>query len=167
MSNTTRFIALLDDKPGAYGVVFPDLPGCTAMGRTQDEAIANATKVAREWGEAVRETNNGRLPRPRPAEVLRKDADTAAALEEGAIMVIVPVIFDAGRPARANISLDAGLLQAIDEATEARGLTRSAFIASAAREKITAAAAADPDNPPLTDAFWERARPMDLERLRG
>jgi metal-responsive CopG/Arc/MetJ family transcriptional regulator len=50
--------------------------------------------------------------------------------------VIVPLIFDSGRPARANLSLDSGLLQAIDEAAQARGLTRSAFLASAAREKI-------------------------------
>jgi len=36
----------------------------------------------------------------------------------------------------ANLSLDAGMLEAIDEAANARGLTRSAFIASAVREKI-------------------------------
>ncbi len=45
---------------------------------------------------------------------------------------------DRGRPVRANLLLDAALLEAIDEAAKARGLTRSAFIASAAREKITA-----------------------------
>lgn len=54
----------------------------------------------------------------------------------GAAIAIVPLLRDAGRPAKANLSLDAGLLQAIDEAAEAHGLTRSAFIASAAREKI-------------------------------
>ena len=133
-----HYVALVDGGVGAYGVVFPDLPGCTAMGKTHDEALANATDVAREWGAAVSETNGGRLPRPRTAEALRRDPETARALSEGAIMVIVPVIFDAGRPAKANLSLDAGLLQAIDEAAEARGLTRSAFIASAAREKIIA-----------------------------
>jgi uncharacterized protein (DUF4415 family) len=31
---------------------------------------------------------------------------------------------------------------------------------------ITAAALADPDNPPLTEEFWKRARPMSPERLR-
>jgi uncharacterized protein (DUF4415 family) len=31
---------------------------------------------------------------------------------------------------------------------------------------ITAAALADPDNPPLTEEFWQRARPMSPERLR-
>jgi hypothetical protein len=45
-------------------------------------------------------------------------------------------LLDSGRPAKANLSLDAGLLEAIDEAARSHGLTRSAFITSAAREKI-------------------------------
>lgn len=40
---------------------------------------------------------------------------------------------------KANLSLDAGLLEAIDAAAKARGLTRSGFLASAARAKIEAA----------------------------
>lgn len=39
-----------------------------------------------------------------------------------------------------SVSLDAGLLEAIDAAAKARGLTRSSFIATAAREKIENAA---------------------------
>jgi len=37
---------------------------------------------------------------------------------------------------KANISLDAGLLEAIDEEAERRGLTRSALLTSAALDKI-------------------------------
>ena len=48
----------------------------------------------------------------------------------------VPRRQSAGRPAKANLSLDAGLLAALDEAAAAKGLTRSAFVASAVREKI-------------------------------
>jgi hypothetical protein len=33
----------------------------------------------------------------------------------------VPMILDAGRPAKANLSLDAGLLEAIDEAAAVKG----------------------------------------------
>jgi hypothetical protein len=49
---------------------------------------------------------------------------------------IIPLLLDSGRPVRANLSLDAALLEATDEAASARGLTRSASMASAAREKI-------------------------------
>ena len=38
----SRYIALVDGKAGAYGVVVPDLPGCTSGGRTTDEALRNA-----------------------------------------------------------------------------------------------------------------------------
>ena len=73
-----RYFAVLDGKPGAFGVSFPDCPGCVAMG------------------------------------------------------------IESGRPVKANISLDQGLLDAIDVAGKRAGLTRSAFLASAAREKIAA-----------------------------
>jgi hypothetical protein len=39
-------------------------------------------------------------------------------------------------PAKANLAIDASLLQAIDEAAEPHGPTCSAFLASAAREKM-------------------------------
>jgi hypothetical protein len=46
------------------------------------------------------------------------------------------LVFDRGNPAKANISLDTGTLAAIDEEAAAHGLTRLAFMASAALEKI-------------------------------
>lgn len=135
--NHTRYVALLDGKSGAYGVVVPDLPGCTAMGRTLNEAMRHAVAAVTAWAEDAR-ADGERMPRPRSAEAVRADPDIAAALAKGAAIMIVPLILDSGRPAKANLSLDAALLQAIDEAAAARGLTRSAFIASAAREKIIA-----------------------------
>jgi hypothetical protein len=39
----------------------------------------------------------------------------------------VPLVLDAGRPVKANLSLDAGLLDAIDEAAERRGLNPFGF----------------------------------------
>jgi predicted RNase H-like HicB family nuclease len=50
-----RYVALIDGKAGAYGVVFPDLPGCTAMGKTVDQAIANAAEALRDWIEVKEE----------------------------------------------------------------------------------------------------------------
>jgi predicted RNase H-like HicB family nuclease len=131
----SRYLALVDGKAGAYGVVFPDLPGCTSAGATTDEALRNAIEAVRLWAEdAIADGET--LPRPRNAEELRADAEVAGAIARGAALAMVPLFLDAGRPARANLSIDAGLLTAIDDAAEDRGLTRSAFLASAAREKI-------------------------------
>ena len=130
-----RYITLIDGKAGAYGVVVPDLPGCTSAGSTTDEALRNAVEAVRLWVEDAIDDGEA-LPPPRSVEALRADPEVAAALAEGAALAIVPLLLDSGRAVGANLSLDAGLLDAIDEAAKAHGLTRSAFLASAAREKI-------------------------------
>jgi hypothetical protein len=56
------------------------------------------------------------------------------------VVVIIPMLLDSGRPVRANLSLEAALLAEIDRAAQQRGLTRSGFIARAARENILAEA---------------------------
>jgi predicted RNase H-like HicB family nuclease len=130
-----RFVALVDGSPGAYGVVVPDLPGCTSGGASIDEALSNAVEAVTLWVEDAR-ADGEKIPKPRSAEKLRHDPAVVAALAEGGVLAYVPLVLDAARPVKANLSLDAGLLTAIDEAAERRGLTRSAFLASAAREKI-------------------------------
>lgn len=131
-----RYIALIDGEAGAYGAAFPDCPGCTAMGDTMDETIANAAEALREWMDD-RQTATIGLPQPRTVEALRLDPEIAADMAQ-AIVASIPLLLDSGRSVRANLSLDAGLLAEIDEAARERRLTRSAFLASAAREKILA-----------------------------
>jgi HicB_like antitoxin of bacterial toxin-antitoxin system len=79
---------------------------------------------------------NETLPTPSTLDALKSDPAAVEQLNEGAVCALIPLVLDRGRPARANLSLDAGLLEAIDEAAAKRGLTRSAFVASAARVKI-------------------------------
>jgi predicted RNase H-like HicB family nuclease len=131
----TRYIGIIDGKAGAYGIVFPDLPGCTSMGSTIDEAFHGGVDAIRLWAQDA--LGDGEiLPQPRDMDALQHDGDVRDALAGGASFVSVPLLMDSGRPTRANLSIDAGLLEAIDEAAKERGLTRSAFIASAARDKI-------------------------------
>jgi predicted RNase H-like HicB family nuclease len=131
-----HYFALLDGAPGAYGVAFPDCPGCTAMGADENEAYANAIAALGEWvHDALVEDET---PAPSTIEALRRDPDVNAAIKEGAIFLRVPLVIESGRPVKANISLDQGLLDAIDAAAKRSGLTRSGFLSSAAREKIAA-----------------------------
>jgi predicted RNase H-like HicB family nuclease len=44
-----RMLVILDGKPGAYGAVIPIMPGCTAMGRTVSEALANLAGAVEAW----------------------------------------------------------------------------------------------------------------------
>jgi metal-responsive CopG/Arc/MetJ family transcriptional regulator len=50
----------------------------------------------------------------------------------------VPYMQTTGKPVRVNVSIDRGMLDAIDAAA-ARHLTRSAFLAEAARNEIRGA----------------------------
>jgi predicted RNase H-like HicB family nuclease len=131
----SRYVVLVDGHSGAYGVVVPDLPGCSSAGGTIDEALSNAQEAVSLWADEMI-AQGGQIPAPRAMEAMINDPDVTAAIGTGAALALVPLVRDSGQPTRANISLDRGLLEAIDEAAAARGLTRSAFLATAAREKI-------------------------------
>ena len=49
-----RYVAIVDGSPGAYGVVVPDLAGCTSGGATIDEALRNAVEAVTLWVEDAR-----------------------------------------------------------------------------------------------------------------
>ena len=131
----TRYTALIVGESGAYGVVFPDLPGCTAMGTTTEKAIENAAAAMRDWIDLTLE-GNGAMPVARPLEVLRKDPEVVLALSGGASLAWVPYVRETGRPAKANLSIDAGILAAIDAEASRRKLTRSAFVELMAKHAL-------------------------------
>ena len=66
------YIVLVDGEPGAYGVVFPDAPGCAATGDTIDEALLNAREALGEWLEDVKVDAKLSVPKPRTADELLK-----------------------------------------------------------------------------------------------
>lgn len=131
-----RYNVLIDGKAGAYGVVFPDLPGCTAMGRTMEEALASAAEALRDWVE-ITEEGKGKIPRPRSLESLRQDSEVKSALALGASLAAVPLVRETGKPVKANLSIDSGVLAAMDAEAERRKLTRSAFVEMLARTMLT------------------------------
>ena len=132
---SVRYFALIDGEPGAHGVVFPDLPGCTAMGASLDEAIAAAADALADWAETVEE--DGRtLPAARPAEELRHDAEVAEALAGGASLEAFMLVRTSGRSAQTNLSLDAGVVAALDAAARTRGVTRSVMVSILVRQHL-------------------------------
>jgi predicted RNase H-like HicB family nuclease len=127
-----RYIVVIDGKAGGYGVIFPDCPGATAMGTTMDEALDNAALALRDWAE-ITEEHGSRLPAARSLEALRKDPDVKDALASGASIATIPLVRETGRPIKANLSIDSGVLQAIDDEAARRKLTRSAMVELMAR----------------------------------
>jgi predicted RNase H-like HicB family nuclease len=131
-----HYVAVIEkEADSAFGVWFPDVEGCFSAGDTLEEAVANAAAALRQHAEAL-ESAGRALPAAREADRVLREADVSEAVRAGAVLFAVPLLADAGRTVRINISLDKALVDQIDDAASARGLTRSAFIAQAAREKI-------------------------------
>lgn len=130
-----RYIAFIHKDPDSvYGVSFPDVPGCISAGDTLDEAVRNAVE-ALSGHVRVLEAEGDPVPAPRDFDAIMADSELAED-REGAMMTVVPLLRDRGSTTRINVSIDLGLLEAIDAAAAARGQTRSAFLASAARREI-------------------------------
>jgi predicted RNase H-like HicB family nuclease len=97
----TRYIVVVDGKPGAYGMYVPDMPGCTSMGDTIAELLANAQEAVQLWAQDALETNE-RLPKPRSIDAIRKDPEVARDLADGGVLAVVPLVIETGRPVKAN-----------------------------------------------------------------
>jgi len=124
------YIATLKPENGRITVLFPDLPGCGTVGDTLDEALVLAAEALGGHVESLREIG-GTIPVPRSLSDIRAEIDNLDTT-----LVAVPLIEDRGTAKRVNISLDPGLLDAIDGAARSRGMTRSAFLSSAARREL-------------------------------
>lgn len=123
------FYAIVDqDEGSAFGVRFPDLPGCFSAADSIEDVLPNACEALEFWFE------DGDEVAPRALDLIREAA--AEDIAVGAFIIAVPRIRRMGRQVRANISLDRGMLDAIDRAAAERSLTRSAFLADAARNEI-------------------------------
>jgi predicted RNase H-like HicB family nuclease len=127
---TVRYYPAIVERAGdgGYGVYFPDLDGCTSGGDTLQEAARNAAEALALHLEGMAEES---YPIPDPS-----DLDALPVPEPGeAARLLVPGDVP-GRSVRANLSLEEGLLARIDAAATARGMSRSAFVAEAARRMM-------------------------------
>lgn len=121
------------DENSAYGLTFPDLPGCFAAADDWDGISAAATEALDLWFEDEPDVI------PASLEVIRKRLDVVEAIAAGAVLMPVPYIPADTAMERVNVSMERGLLRAIDEVAKSRKMTRSSFLASAARRELVGA----------------------------
>jgi len=118
--------AILEKEPGsAYGVSFPDIPGCISAGDTAEEALVNAHE-ALSGHVALMVQDGDSLPDATHVEDVTADPDVNMVAVT-VIGVIVP-----GRAKRVNVTLDEALLDEIDSLAK----NRSRFLAEAARAEL-------------------------------
>lgn len=114
-----RYPALIDGKEGAYGVVFPDIPGVAAMGKDIEEALINAEEVLRDY--AIETERDGEELAPATPFQL---VDTPP----GNQLVSIPLIRTSGKSVRAGLTLDEDVAEFISAEARRRGMTRKAYI---------------------------------------
>lgn len=122
---TVIYPAIVERAGEGFSVFFPDLPGCTSAGRTVNEAVLNAEEalsghliVSAEYGDDISP--------PTPLDELLEDAD------EDEVARILVRTEAPGKAVRLNITLDEGLVAAIDRVAK----NRSGFLADAARQAL-------------------------------
>ena len=131
-----RYVSFIHRDEAGFGVSFPDFPGCVSVGATIDDAVRQGSEALAFHVEGLVDSGE-MIPTPRLIDAIKADSELAD-WRRHADLVLIPLLLDRGSSRRVNISLDRGLLEAIDDEARQRRMTRSAFLATAARREIGA-----------------------------
>ena len=121
----------IEHEPGsAYGVRFPDLPGCFSAGETLDGAIANAGEALAFHIEGLLDAGE-KIPAPLDLQHHASNPEYS-----GVVWALISLDLSSlsGKSKRLNISLPERVLRRIDAAAEKNGESRSGYLARVALE---------------------------------
>ena len=124
-----HYVAVIDKDPdSAFGVQFPEVPGCFSAADTFEDIVPNAIEALSLFFEDSEPACAHGL------EAVREQV--AEHIAQGAVLMMIPYVGDRKRVVRVNLSLEKGFLDTLDEAARMRGMTRSAFVEKAATREI-------------------------------
>jgi len=114
------------DETHAFGVIFPDLPGCYPAGDTLEEAIKDAKKCAEFWMEDMIDEGYPINP-PSSFDVIAKNPEY-----KGWIFAYIDIDMEklTGKTERINICLPKRVLRRLDNLAKKAGDSRSGYLAS-------------------------------------
>ncbi|MBF0294144.1 MAG: type II toxin-antitoxin system HicB family antitoxin [Magnetococcales bacterium] len=122
------------DREHAFGVVVPDLPGCFSAADSMDQVMESAREAILLHMEGM-VAEGIAFPAMQPLENHMANPDFNGWIWA---MIEVDDIRDANQTIRVNVTLPKGLLSRIDTYASSRHLTRSGFLADAARRYLNA-----------------------------
>ncbi len=126
-----QYIAIIHkDADSDFGVSFPDFPGAVTAGSTLDDAHGMASDALQLHIEGLIEDGEA-IPEPMSLEEAMHDPNNRAG-----VAILVPLAAPQPKVVRVNITLPEETLRAIDTYAEGHGLTRSGFLARAAKREI-------------------------------
>ncbi|MFC6027378.1 type II toxin-antitoxin system HicB family antitoxin [Methylobacterium mesophilicum] len=130
-------VMLVHQEDGRFGASFPDFPGATTVAGDLDTLYRKAAEMLAFHVAGMAEDGE-EAPRLRGLDELR--GDPGFQEDSGDAMIALVQVELPGRAVRVNISMEEGLLRRIDRAAEATGESRSAFLAQAAKARLSAGA---------------------------
>lgn len=123
------YIALLrKDKDTAFGVHFPDFPGCITAGKSLEEAHKRASEALRLHIKGMLEDGDS-IPEPSLLDDIMADPANAGAVP---FLVVAPET----RTKRINITVPESDLETIDAYARNHNMSRSAFLLEAAKRAM-------------------------------
>ncbi|MFZ4382276.1 MAG: type II toxin-antitoxin system HicB family antitoxin [Sandarakinorhabdus sp.] len=125
------YTAIIERTASGFSLFFPDLPGCASAGASVEDA-ALAAREALALHVAGLRTDGDDIPAATPADAIAADPEVTEFAR-----LLVPVEMP-GRAVRLSITMDEGLVAAIDAVAD----NRSGFLADAARAALSRSKAA-------------------------
>jgi predicted RNase H-like HicB family nuclease len=126
-----QYIGLIHKEAASdYGVSFPDFPGCVTAARTLEEARILAQEALTLHLDGMIADGED-IPAPSSLDAILAEPENAGSI---AILAVAPS--RAPRSVRVNVSLPEDVLIRVDKYAEERGLTRSGFLAQAAKKAM-------------------------------
>ncbi len=120
------------DPDSSYGVTVPDIPGCFSAGDNFEDAITQAREAITghvglllEDGQAVPQTHD-----------IEHYADNPDYADGTWALVEVDLSGLGSPPKRINIMMPENLIKSIDQYSKAHNLSRSGFLAQAAKKEL-------------------------------
>jgi hypothetical protein len=104
--------------------------GCFSAADREEDIISNAIEAL------LLHLEDEEQPHARQVHEIASDPSVAQELASGSYLIAVPLVTAKNRSVRVNLSLDKGIVDAIDAAAQMRGLSRSSFLAEAAQNEI-------------------------------
>jgi predicted RNase H-like HicB family nuclease len=88
------YIAIVHQEgDSAYGVSFPDAPGCFSAADELDDLFAMATEALELWAEGMREEGLP-IPPTRDLSEIKADPEWAESFEDAAIIIAIETPWD-------------------------------------------------------------------------
>ena len=126
-----QYVGLIHkDAESDYGVSFPDFPGVVTAGTTLDDAHAMAEEALAFHIEGLVEDGEA-VPEPSSLEGIMTDQDN-----RDGVAILVAVRSGTAKAIRVNVTIAEDVLEQIDRYATTHGLSRSGFIAQAAKQAM-------------------------------